>query len=132
MAFINQTTPERFQAAQAMLEKALAADPDNVDLEAALAAHLLRGIQSAWYNPADVAATERSAQSMLVRALQAKPRYLPVLQGHCRFLPATNQCVESLVACAKTLSFDPWDGIALFHMGVTQVQLARFEDALAT
>jgi tetratricopeptide (TPR) repeat protein len=132
MAFINQTTPERFQAAQAMLEKALAADPDNVDLEAALAAHLLRGIQSAWYNPADVAATERSAQSMLERALRAKPTYLPVLEGYCRFLTATNHFVESLIACARILTFNPWDGLALFNLGMTQLQLGRFEDALAT
>jgi tetratricopeptide (TPR) repeat protein len=132
MAFINQTTPERFQAAQAMLEKALAAEPDNVDLEAALAAHLLRGIQSAWYNPADVAATKRSAQSMLVRALRRKPTYLPVLEGYCRFLTATNDFAESLIACARILTFDPWDGLALFNLGITQVQLGRFEDALAT
>ena len=132
MAFINQTTPERFQAAQAMLEKALATDPDNVDLEAALAAHLLRGVQSAWYNPADVAATESRAQSMLERALRTKPTYLPTLEGYCRFLTATNHFVESLTACARTLTFDPWDGLALFNLGMTQIQLGRFEDALAT
>jgi DNA-binding winged helix-turn-helix (wHTH) protein/TolB-like protein/Tfp pilus assembly protein PilF len=132
MAFINQTTPERFRDAQLMLEKALAAEPDNVDLEAALAAHLLRGIQSAWYNPADVAATESSAQSMLERALRAKPTYLPVLEGYCRFLTATNHFVESLIACARTLTFDPWDGLALFNLGMTEVQLGRFEEALAT
>jgi DNA-binding winged helix-turn-helix (wHTH) protein/tetratricopeptide (TPR) repeat protein len=132
MAFINQTTPERFQAAQAMLEKALAAEPDNVDLEAALAAHLLRGVQSAWYNPADVAATERSAQSLLERALRTKPTYLPVLEGYCRFLTATNHFVESLIACARTLTYDPWDGLALFNLGMTQIRLGRFEDALAT
>jgi Flp pilus assembly protein TadD/TolB-like protein len=132
MAFINQTTPERFRAAQSMLEKALATEPDNVDLEAALAAHLLRGIQSAWYNPADVAATEYSAQSLLERALRTKPTYLPVLEGYCRFLTATNHFVEGLIACAKVLTFDPWDGLALFNLGMTQVQLGRFEDALAT
>jgi DNA-binding winged helix-turn-helix (wHTH) protein/tetratricopeptide (TPR) repeat protein len=132
MAFINQTTPERFQAAQAMLEKALAAEPDNVDLEAALAAHLLRGIQSAWYDPADVAPTVRSAQSMLERALRMKPTYLPVLEGYCRFLAATNHFVESLVACARVLTFDPWNGLALFNLGLAQLQLGRFEDALAT
>lgn len=132
MASINQNTPERFQAAQAMLEKALAAEPDNVDLEAALAAHLVRGIQLVWYNPADVPATERSAQSMLERALRAKPTYLPVLEGYCRFLTATNHFVESLVACGRVLTFDPWDGLAMFNLGITEVQLGRFEDALAT
>lgn len=132
MASINHTTRERFQAAQAMLEKALAAEPDNVDLEAALAAHQLRGIQLVWYNPADIAAIERSAQSMLERALRAKPSYLPVLEGYCRFLAATNHFVESLVACASALSFDPWDGLALYNLGLAQMQLARFDDALAT
>jgi hypothetical protein len=107
MAFINQTTPERFKSAQAMLEKALAAEPDNVDLQAALSAHLLRGVQSAWYNRADVAAAESSAQAMIERALRSKPTYLPVLEGYCRFLAASNHFVESLVACAKALTFDP-------------------------
>lgn len=132
MASINQTTPERFQAAQAMLKKAAAAEPDNVDLEAALAAHLLRGVQLAWYDPADVAATEHSAQSMLEHALRAKPTYLPVLEGYCRFLAATNHFLEGLVACAKVLTFDPWDGLALYNLGLTQIQLGRFEDGLAT
>lgn len=132
MAFINQTTPERFNAAQTMLESALAADPDNVDLQAALAAHLLRGIQTAWYNPADVAATENRAQAVLERAMRVKPGYFPVLQGYCRFLAATNRFVEGLVACAKALTFDPWNGTALFNLGLAQIQLGRFEDALAT
>lgn len=132
MASINRTTPERFQAAQTMLEKALAAEPDNVDLEAALAAHLLRGIQLVWYNPADAAAMERNAQSMLEHALRTKPTYLPVLEGYCRFFAATNRFIESLVACAKVLAFNPWDGVALYNLGLTQLQLGRFEDALAT
>lgn len=132
MASINQTTPERFKAAQAMLENALAADPDNVDLEAALAAHMLRGIQLVWYNPADVPATERAAQSMLERALRLKPTYIPVIEGYCRLLTATNQFIESVVACGKALSFDPWDGLALYNLGLSQLRLGRFEDGLAT
>jgi Flp pilus assembly protein TadD len=55
-----------------------------------------------------------------------------VLEAYCRFLNTTNQFVESLVACASALSFDPWNGPALYHIGLAQVQLGRFEDALAT
>ena len=132
MASINRTTPERFQAAQAMLEKALAADPDNVDLEVALAAHWLRGIQMVWYDPAAVPATEQNARAMLERAMRTKPNYIPVLDGYCRFLTATNQFVESLVACGQVLAFDPWDGLALYNLGLSQAQLGRFGDALAT
>src|SRR5690606_24619819 len=48
-AHINQTSVERFRVAQDMLEARLAADPDNVDLQAALSAHLIRGVQMSWY-----------------------------------------------------------------------------------
>jgi len=30
------------------------------------------------------------------------------------------------------MSFDPWNGIALYHVGLAQIQTGRFEDALAT
>jgi tetratricopeptide (TPR) repeat protein len=131
-ASITQTTRERFAASQTMLEKALAADPDNIDLAVALAALQLRGVQMVWYNPADSEAAEISARSTLERALQRGPSYLPVLEAYCRFLNTTNQFVESLVACARVLSFDPWNGGALYLIGLGQINLGRFEDALAT
>ena len=131
-AFIVQTSRERFAAAQKMLENALAGDPDNVDLEAALAGHLLRGLQSSWYSPAESAATEHKAQSLLERALRAEPDYLPVLESYCRFLTATNHYTESVVACANALAFDPWDGLVRFNLGMDQVQLGHFAQALAT
>lgn len=131
-ASIIQTSRERFTAAQGMLEKALADDPLNPDLQVALAALQLRGVQMVWYSPADSAAAEKNAKSMLARAVRTKPNSIPVLEAYCRFLNATNEFVESLVACARTLAFDPWNGIALYHMGVAHIQLGRFEDALTT
>jgi DNA-binding winged helix-turn-helix (wHTH) protein/tetratricopeptide (TPR) repeat protein len=131
-AFINQTSRERFAAAQAMLEKALAVDPDNIDLAAALAAQLLRGIQTSWYVGAEGEAAERRAQALLERALRSEPRYLPVLETYCRFLTATNHFVESLVACAKALTFDPWNGLVRFNLGMSQAQLGRFAEAFET
>jgi DNA-binding winged helix-turn-helix (wHTH) protein/tetratricopeptide (TPR) repeat protein len=131
-ASIMQTTRERFAAAQAMLEKALADDPNNADLQVSLAALQLRGIQMVWYSPEDSAAAEQNAKAMLERALLAKPNSIPVLEAYCRFLNATNEFVQSLVACARTLAFDPWDGMALYHIGLGQLPLGRFEDALAT
>jgi tetratricopeptide (TPR) repeat protein/TolB-like protein len=131
-ASIMQTTRERFATAQTMLEKALADDPDNVDLAVSLAALQLRGIQMVWYGPADSAAAQTSAKSILQRALRVEPDSIPVLEAYCRFLNATNEFVDSLVACARTLNFDPWDGLALYHIGLAQLQLGRFEDALST
>jgi DNA-binding winged helix-turn-helix (wHTH) protein/tetratricopeptide (TPR) repeat protein len=131
-ASIMQTTRERFAAAQAMLEKALADEPNNADLQVSLAALQLRGIQMVWYSPEDSAAAEQNAKAMLERALLTKPNSLPVLEAYCRFLNATNEFVQSLVACARTLAFDPWDGMALYHIGLAQLPLGRFEDALAT
>jgi Flp pilus assembly protein TadD len=131
-AHINQTSPERFQAAQAMLEKALAEDPDNVDVQVALAALLMRGVQMAWLSGPEREAAETRTGAMLQQTLRARPNYIPANEAYCRFLNATNQFRASLVACAKALSFDPWNGIALYHVGLAQVQTGRFEDALAT
>ena len=132
IAHIKQTSKERFAAAQTMLEKSMGDHPDNVDVQVALAALQLRGIQLMWYSPADAAAAETKAKSMLERALRTKPNSIPVLEAYCRFLNATNHFTESLVACARTLTFDPWNGLALYHIGLAQLQLGRFEDALAT
>ncbi len=131
-AHIKQTSPERFQAAQAMLEKALAEDPDNSDLQSALAALLMRGVQMVWLSPAERETAEIRAEAMLQQVLRAKPNHIPAHEAYCRFLNATNQFRASLVACARALSFDPWNGIALYHVGLAQIQTGRFEDALAT
>ena len=131
-AHINQTSPERFQAAQAMLEKALAEDPDNVEVQVALAALLMRGVQMVWLSPAERETAETKAEALLQQTLRAKPNHIPAHEAYCRFLNATNQFRASLVACARALSFDPWNGIALYHVGLAQIQTGRFEDALAT
>lgn len=132
LASINQTTRERFGMAQSMLQKAIAEDPDNVDLAVALSSLQLRGIQMVWFSPEEAVTVEASANATLEQALRLKPNSIPVLEAHCRFLSATNHFVESLVTCARALSFDPWDGSALYLIGLGQIFLGRFDDALAT
>jgi len=131
-AFINRTSREKFDTAQEMLEKALKADPSNVDLQTALAAQLLRGVQTAWYRGAEAEAAENRARDLLESAIKVEPNYMPLLEGYCRFLTATNYFVDSLVACAKALNQDPWDGLVLFQVGTSQMQLGGFDDALAS
>lgn len=132
VASIYQTTRERFGMAQSLLQGALNDDPDNVDVAVALAALQMRGIQMVWYTPDEAAAAEEQASATLQRALKAKPSSIAVLETYCRFLSATNHFTESLVTCARTLSFDPWNGLAHFLIGLGQLHLGRFEDALAT
>jgi tetratricopeptide (TPR) repeat protein len=55
-----------------------------------------------------------------------------VLESYCRFMTATNHFVEALVACANALTFDPWDGLVRFNLGMAQDELGRFSEALAT
>jgi DNA-binding winged helix-turn-helix (wHTH) protein/tetratricopeptide (TPR) repeat protein len=131
-ASIMQTSRERFAVAQTMLEKALSEDPDNSDLAVALSNLQMRGVQMVWYKPDESIAAQASARSILERAVRNKPGSIPVLEAYCRFLNATNEFVESLVACARALNFDPWNGVALYHIGLAQMQLGRFDDALAT
>lgn len=132
LASINQTTRERFGAAQAMLQKALMDDPGNLDIAVALASLQMRGIQMVWFGPDEAAAVEAKANATLEQALKSKPNSIPVLEAHCRLLSATNHFVESLVACSKALSFDPWNGAVLYLIGLGQIYLGRFDDALAT
>ena len=106
-AHINQTSPERFQAAQAMLEKALAEDPDNVDVQVALAALLMRGVQMVWLSPPERETAETKAEALLQQTLRAKPNHIPAHEAYCRFLNATNQFRASLVACAQGLELRP-------------------------
>lgn len=129
-ASIVHTTPERFRAAEAMLRKALSDYPDNIDAQAALAALQLRGIQMVWYKPEEREAVRKSARELMERVLRVKPTYLPVLESYCRLLSATNQFVDSLVACARVLSFDPWNGPSIYLIGLNQIFLGRFEEAL--
>jgi DNA-binding winged helix-turn-helix (wHTH) protein/tetratricopeptide (TPR) repeat protein len=131
-AAIYQTSPERFGTAQAMLQTALAAEPDNVDLGVALAALQMRGIQMRWYSTDEAAVAKAQAGAALERALKAKPNSIAVLETYCRFQSTTHRYVESLVTCARALSFDPWNGLALYLVGLGQLYLGRFDDALAT
>src|SRR5665213_700229 len=85
-----------------------------------------------WYTPEQSTTAQNNARATLERAIRARPDSIPVLEAYCRFLNATNEFVQSLVACARTLAFDPWDGMALYHIGLAQLQLGRFEEALAT
>jgi len=64
--------------------------------------------------------------------LRTRPNSIAVLEASCRFLSATNHFVESLVTCAKALSFDPWNGAAIYLIGLGQIYLGRFDDALTT
>lgn len=132
LASINQTTRERFGAAQAILQKAITDDPENLDLAVALASLQMRGIQMVWFSPDEAAVVEAKANATLEQALKSKPNSIPVLEAYCRFLSATNHFVESLVACGKALNFDPWNGAALYLIGLGQIYLGRFEDALGT
>lgn len=131
IASINQTTRERFAIARSILEKHLAADPGNLDLQVALAGLHLRGMQMNLYDAAGSVAAETNARSLLEGSLRMRPQSMPLLGAYCRLLTVTNQFAESLVACAQALTVNPWDGAALYNLGLTQLQLGRFHDALA-
>lgn len=131
-ASINQTTRERFATARAILEKYRADEPDNVDVQVALVALHLRAVQMNWYPPGEESKAENDARGLLEAAMKAMPNSASVLGTYCRFLTATNQFPDSLVTCSRTLAINPWDGAALFQLGLTQLQLGRFDDALAS
>ena len=64
-----------------MLEKALAEDPDNVDVQVALAALLMRGVQMVWLSAAERETAETKAEALLQQTLRAKPKPYPGARG---------------------------------------------------
>jgi DNA-binding winged helix-turn-helix (wHTH) protein len=77
LASNSQTSRERFAISQTMLENAIAAEPDNLDLKLALATLQLRGVQMLWYGPAGRDSIEtglKSIRSLLDYALATKPK----------------------------------------------------------
>lgn len=131
-AFINRTNRERFADAENMLQKAHADKPGDVDIAAALSAHLMRGVAMVWYPSSENDAIEQRAKALLTDAVKKEPNYIPVLQAYCRLLQTINEFPEALVACENTLRFNPWDGLAMFQIGMAQQRLARLDDSLAT
>ena len=98
--------------------------PDNLDIAVAVASLQMRGIQMVWFSPEEAVTVEAKANATLEQALRSKPNSIAVL-ATCRFLSATNHFVESLVTCAKALSFHPWDGASLYLIGFGQIYLGR-------
>jgi DNA-binding winged helix-turn-helix (wHTH) protein/tetratricopeptide (TPR) repeat protein len=131
-ATIVRASRERYEVAQTILEQALTERPNDADLKAALAAQLVRGIQTNW-TPAEArpAAAER-ARKLIGEAQRTEPGHLAAQQGLCRLATATNAFAEALVGCAAALDYNPWDGTSLYQLGLTQLQLGRYDDALAT
>lgn len=131
-AFINRTNRERFADAENMLQKAHVDKPDDVDIAAALSAHLMRGVAMVWYPSSENDTIEQRAKALLTDAVKKEPNYIPVLQAYCRLLQTINEFPEALVACENALRFNPWDGLAMFQIGMAQQRLARLDDSLAT
>ena len=47
-------------------------------------------------------------------------------------VPQSTHASQPALQWVRTLSFDPWNGQVLYHLGLTQLQLGRFDDAMAT
>ena len=120
-AHIKQTSPERFQAAQAMLEKALTHDPDNTDVQVALAALLMRGVQMA----GRARPNARRPRPGPRRSCSRRCAPNPITFRRTRPIAASSTPPTSFAPvwwpARRALSFDPWNGIALYHVGLAQI-----------
>lgn len=131
-ASIIFTTPERFNAAQGILEKALSEEPKSLELQVSLVALKALRISNGWDPLEGRDAFETDAGEVLRRAVLLKPNYIPVLLAYCQFLTTSNQFISSVLVCGKVLSHDPWNGTALNLLGISLAHLGRFEEALSS
>jgi DNA-binding winged helix-turn-helix (wHTH) protein/TolB-like protein/tetratricopeptide (TPR) repeat protein len=130
--FTEQNARDRSLAAEELFQRALALDPSNVDAEIHFARTEISAFLNGWYDAAEGERKMAEAARMLRAALKAKPTYLPALDANCIYMRAVDRFLDALPACDAVLAIDPWSVRAIKEIGINQMILGRFEEALAS
>lgn len=130
--FTEQNARDRSLAAEELFQRALALDPDNVVAKIHFARTRISAFLNGWYAADEGAMKMADAAAMLGAALKAKPTYLPGLDANCIYMRAVDRFLDALAACDAVLAINPWSVRAIKEMGLDQMILGRFEEALAS
>ncbi len=130
--FTEQNSRDRSLAAEELFQRALALDPNNVDARIHFARTQISAFLNGWYDAGEGDRKMAEAARMLRAALKAKPTYLPGLDANCIYMRAVDRFLDGLPACDAVLAIDPWSVRAIKEIGINQMILGRFEEALAS
>jgi DNA-binding SARP family transcriptional activator/TolB-like protein len=128
--FYVHQSPEHLRAFEAMLERALASDPNDVRVRAELGILRLEGGFNDWYSPAEKIEKLESAKGLFASVLKARPNHIQALYGMCVYWRAVGKYMNALAECGAVLQRDPWHTGTIKEAGLVKMKLGRFEEAL--
>jgi class 3 adenylate cyclase/TolB-like protein/cytochrome c-type biogenesis protein CcmH/NrfG len=122
-------TPQTMIAARTFFQGALEHDPENVDALAGLAATYLFEVLNSYY---DSGREERlhEAKDLIRRALEIEPRHIVALKIQAAALRAEGRFEEAVAASQAVIAQNPGEPWSYKEVGLSQLYLGRFEEAL--
>ena len=122
-------TPQTMIAARTFFQRALEHDPENVDALAGLAATYVFEVLNSYY---DTGREHRlhTAKDLIRRALEIEPRHIVALKIHAAVLRAEGKFEEAVTASQAVIVQKPGEPWSYKEIGLSQLYLGRFEEAL--
>jgi adenylate cyclase len=122
-------TPQTMIAARTFFQGALEHDPENVDALAGLAASYVFEVLNSYY---DTGREQRlqEAKDLIRRALEIEPRHIVALKIHAAVLRAEGKFEEAVAASQVVIAQNPGEPWSYKEVGLSQLYLGRFEEAL--
>ncbi len=121
---------ETMIAARALFESALESDPENVDALAGVATTYVFEVLNSYYETGREDRLRR-ARALIERALAIEARHIVALKIHAALLRAEGKFEDAIAAGQVVIAQNPGEPWAYKEIGLSQLYLGRFEEALA-
>jgi TolB-like protein/class 3 adenylate cyclase/Flp pilus assembly protein TadD len=121
---------ETMIAGRGMFQQALAVDPDNVDALAGIATTYVFEVLNGYYQDGR-AERLRDAKALVQRALALEPHHIVALKANAALLRADGLFEDAIAASQVVIAQNPGEPWAYKEVGLSELYLGRFEEALA-
>jgi adenylate cyclase len=122
-------TPQTMIAARTFFQRALEHDPENVDALAGLAATYVFEVLNSYYDTGRERRLQE-AKDLIRRALEIEPRHIVALKIRAAVLRAEGKFEEAVAASQAVIAQNPGEPWSYKEIGLSQLYLGRFEEAL--
>ena len=122
-------TPQTMIAARTFFQRALEHDPENVDALAGFATTYVFEVLNSYYETGREQRLQQ-AKDLIRRALEIEPRHIVALKIHAAVLRAEGKFEEAIAASQAVIAQNPGEPWSYKEIGLSQLYLGRFEEAL--